>query len=88
MTKMTTRMKIDQPLPSGFASKWKRLLASQDGDPEALALAAVELLWKKYGREVERQERAVARMNKQIEKTKKRLDEVHDRTLVARRKDG
>ena len=57
MTKMTTRMKIDQPLTPDLAEKWKRLLASQGGDPEALALAAVELLWKKYGKDVEKFER-------------------------------
>ena len=54
---MTTRMKIDQPLTPDLAEKWKRLLASQGGDPEALALAAVELLWKKYGKDVEKFER-------------------------------
>lgn len=54
---MTTRMKIDQPLTPDLAKKWKRLLASQGGVPEALALAAVELLWKKYGKDVERFER-------------------------------
>lgn len=71
---MRESMKINQPLPPDFADKWKRLLAFQGGDPEALALAAVELLWKKYGREVERQERALARMNRQMAKTKKRLN--------------
>ena len=54
---MITRMKIDQPLTPDLAEKRKRLLASQGGDPEALALAAVELLWKKYGKDVERFER-------------------------------
>ena len=54
---MTNRMKIDQPLTPDLAEKWKRLLASQGGDPEALALAAVELLWKKYGKDVEKFER-------------------------------
>lgn len=57
MTKMKTRMRIDQPLTPDLAEKWKRLLASQGGDPEALALAAVELLWKKYGKDVEKFER-------------------------------
>lgn len=71
---MMAYMKINQPLPPDFEDKWKRLLAFQGGDPEALALAAVELLWKKYGREVERQERALARMNRQVAKTKKRLN--------------
>lgn len=52
-----TRMKINQPLTPDLAKKWQRLLASQGGDPEALALAAVELLWKKYGKDVERFER-------------------------------
>ena len=55
--RMTTRMKINQPLTPDLAEKWKRLLASQGGDPEALALAAVELLWKKYGKDVEKFER-------------------------------
>ena len=73
---MNNRMKINQPLPPDFADKWKRLLAFQGGDPEALALAAVELLWKKYGRDVERQERAQERMDRQIEKTKKRLSTI------------
>ena len=77
---MKVYMKINQPLPPDFAAKWKRLLASQGGDPEALALAAVELLWKKYGREVERQERALARMDRQIEKTKKRLSKICPKT--------
>ena len=54
---MTTRIKINQPLTPDLAGKWKRLLASQGGDPEALALAAVELLWKKYGKDVEKFER-------------------------------
>ena len=54
---MTARMKINQPLTPDLAKKWKRLLASQGGDPEALALVAVELLWKKYGKEVEKFER-------------------------------
>lgn len=54
---VTTRMKIDQPLTPDLAEKWKRLLASQGGDPESLALAAVELLWKKYGKDVEKFER-------------------------------
>ena len=52
-----TRMKINQPLTPDLAERWKRLLASQGGDPEALALAAVELLWKKYGKDVEKFER-------------------------------
>lgn len=73
-------MCIRQFLPGDFADKWRRLLASQGGDPEALALAAVELLWKKYGREVERQERALARMDRQIEKTKKRLSKICPKT--------
>ena len=73
---MKVYMKINQPLPPDIADKWNRLLASQGGDPEALALVAVELLWKKHGREVERQERALARMNGQIKKTKKRLDKI------------
>ena len=50
-------MKIDQPLTPDLAEKWKRLIASQGGDPEALALAAVELLWKKYGKDIEKFER-------------------------------
>ena len=50
-------IKINQPLTPDLAEKWKRLLASQGGDPEALALAAVELLWKKYGKDVEKFER-------------------------------
>lgn len=54
---MTTRMKINEPLTPDLAKKWKRLLASQGGEPEALALAAVELLWKKYGKDVEKFER-------------------------------
>ena len=54
---MNDRMKIDQTLTPDLAEKWKRLLASQGGDPEALALAAVELLWKKYGKDVEKFER-------------------------------
>lgn len=73
-------MCIRQFLPGDLADKWRRLLASQGGDPEALALAAVELLWKKYGREVERQERALARMDRQIEKTKKRLSKICPKT--------
>ena len=73
---MKVYMKINQPLPPDIADKWNRLLASQGGDPEALALVAVELLWKEHGREVERQERALARMNGQIKKTKKRLDKI------------
>ena len=50
-------IKINQPLTPDLAEKWKRLLASQGGDPEALALAAVELLWKNYGKDVEKFER-------------------------------
>lgn len=73
-------MRIRQLLPGDLAAKWNRLLASQGGDPEALALAAVELLWKKYGREVERQERAQERMDRQIEKTKKRLSKICPKT--------
>lgn len=54
---MNAHMKIEKRLPLDLADKWKRLLASQGGDPEALALAAVELLWKKYGKDVEKFER-------------------------------
>ena len=38
---MNAHMKIEQRLPLDLAKKWNRLLASQGGDPEALALAAV-----------------------------------------------
>ena len=54
---MNVHLKIDQPLTPDLAEKWKWLLASQGEDPEALALAAVELLWKKYGKDVEKFER-------------------------------
>ena len=50
-------MKISQSLPLGLAVKWERLLSYQGGDTEALALAAVELLWEKYGKDVEKNER-------------------------------
>lgn len=67
-------MKINQKLPPEFAVKWKRLLAWQDGDAEVLALEAVELLWKRYGKEVVQTERRVAAYRKKIADTKCRLD--------------
>lgn len=66
-------MRVRQPLPEELADKWRRLLAFQGGDSEALALVAVDLLWKKYGREVERDERAMARMEAQIKSVRTRL---------------
>lgn len=50
-------MKISQSLPLDLAVKWERLLSYQGGDTEALALSAVELLWEKYGKDVEKNER-------------------------------
>ena len=67
-------MKINQKLPPEFAAKWKRLLAWQDGDAEVLALEAVELLWKRYGREVVQTERRAASYRKKIADTKRRLN--------------
>ena len=67
-------MRINQKLPPGFEAKWKRLLAWQDGDAEVLALAAVDLLWKRYGKEVVQAERRVAAYRKKIADTKRRLD--------------
>lgn len=61
-------------LPPVFAVKWKRLLAWQDGDAEVLALEAVELLWKRYGKEVVQTERRAASYRKKIADTKCRLD--------------
>lgn len=76
-------MKINQKLPPEFAAKWKRLLAWQDGDAEVLALAAVDLLWKRYGKEVVRTERREAAYRKKIADTKHRLD-----AMVKRRGKG
>ena len=66
-------MKINQRLPPKFAAKWKRLLAWMEGDTETLALAAVDLLWDKYGREVVQTEKRKIRYAKKIEETKRRL---------------
>ena len=66
-------MRVRQPLPKELADKWRRLLAFQGGDPEALALMAVELLWKKCCREVERNERAMARMEDRIKSVRTRF---------------
>ena len=66
-------MKINQRLPPKFAAKWKRLLAWMEGDTETLALAAVDLLWDKYGRDVVQTEKRKIRYAKKIEETKRRL---------------
>ena len=66
-------MKINQRLPPKFAAKWKRLLAWMEGDTEALALTAVDLLWDKYGRDVVQTEKRKIRYAKKIEETKRRL---------------
>ena len=66
-------MQINQRLPPKFATKWKRLLAWMEGDTETLALAAVDLLWDKYGRDVVQSEKLEVRYAKKIEETKKRL---------------
>lgn len=66
-------MKINQRLPPKFAAKWKRLLAWMEGDTEALAFAAVDLLWDKYGRDVVQTEKRKIRYAKKIEETKRRL---------------
>ena len=50
-------MKVSIKLPVEFESKWKRLLAVYGPDAEALAVAAVESLWKKYRKDVEAFER-------------------------------
>ena len=69
-------MEIKQKLPPELATKWKRLLAWQDGDAEVLALEAVEFLWKRYGKEVAQTERRDAAYRKKIADTKRRLDAV------------
>ena len=66
-------MIINQRLPPKFATKWKRLLAWMEGDTETLALAAVDLLWDKYGRDVVQTEKRKIRYAKKIEETKRRL---------------
>lgn len=66
-------MTINQRLPPKFAAKWKRLLAWMEGDTETLALAAVDLLWDKYGRDVVQTEKRKTRYAKKIEETKRHL---------------
>ena len=66
-------MIINQGLPPKFAAKWKRLLAWMEGDTEALSLAAVDLLWDKYGRDVVQTEKRKIRYAKKIEEAKRRL---------------
>lgn len=68
------RMKIDVELPPAFARKWKCLLADQGGDPEGLSLAAVDLLWEKYGMDAQRSQRMRAARKRRLEECKRRLE--------------
>lgn len=68
------RMKIDVELPPAFARKWKCLLADQGGDPEGLALAAVDLLWEKYGKDAQRSRRMRTAQEKRLEDCRGKLN--------------
>ena len=68
------RMKIDVELPPAFARRWKCLLADQGGDPEGLALEAVDLLWEKYGKDAQRSQRMRVAQGKRLKECKRRLE--------------
>lgn len=61
------RMKVDIELPPAFSRKWECLLADQGDNPEGLALAAVDLLWEKYGKEAQRSRRMRLAQQRKLE---------------------
>lgn len=67
------RMSVDVELPPNEADKWSRLLGAYDNDAETLAIAAIDLLWDKYGDSVVNAERLRERLDGSIRETGKRI---------------
>lgn len=60
-------------LPSAMKLKWQRLLTYNDGDVELLLSLAIDLLWEKFGKDIEKNNHVVARLERKVADAKKRL---------------